>query len=117
MVIWKIIEGIVTNLSPPICVNASERRGRLCVISSVERGHIGTLAHSSFRWKGARIFNALPSAIRNCSNCVVLVFKRRLDNYLALLPDIPCTPNKDNSITGTGVEDQSWCLQRDGLAD
>ena len=46
--IWKIIEGIVPNLSPPICVNASER-GRLCVISSVERGHIGTLAHSSFR--------------------------------------------------------------------
>ena len=43
--------------------------------------------------------------------------KRRLDNYLALLPDIPCTPNKDNSITGTVVEDQSWCLQRDGLAD
>ena len=87
------------------------------MISSVERGHIGTLAHSSFRWKGARIFNALPSAIRNCSNCDVLVFKRRLDNYLALLPDIPCTPNKDNSITGTVVEDQSWCLQRDGLAD
>ena len=115
--IWKIIEGIVPNLSPPICMNASERRGRLCVISSVERGHIGTLAHSSFRWKGARIFNALPSTIRNCSNCDVLVFKRRLDNYLALLPDLPCTPNKDNSITGTVVEDQSWCLQRDGLAD
>ena len=32
------MEGIVPNLSPPICVNASERRGRLCVISSVERG-------------------------------------------------------------------------------
>ena len=54
------MEGIVPNLSPPICVNASERRGRLCVISSVERGHIGTLAHSSFKWKGAWIFNALP---------------------------------------------------------
>ena len=39
------------------------------------------------------------------------------DNYLALLPDIPCTPNMDNSITGTVVVDQSWCLQRDGLAD
>ena len=111
------MEGIVTNLSPLICVNASERRGRLCVISSVERGHIGTLAHSSFRWKGAQIFNALPSTIRNCSKCDVLVFKRRLDNYLALLPDIPCTPNMDNSITGTVIEDQSWCLQRDRLAD
>ena len=34
------MEGIVPSLSPPICVNASERRDRLCVINSVERGHI-----------------------------------------------------------------------------
>ena len=47
------MEGIVPTLSPPICVNASERRGRLCVINLVERGHIGTLAHNSFSWKGA----------------------------------------------------------------
>ena len=106
--LMKIMEGIVPNLSPPICVNASERRGRLCVISSVERCHIGTLAHSSFRWKEARVFNALPSTIRNCSNCDVLVF-----NYLALLPDIPCTPNKDNSITGT-VSGVSRILFRGG---
>ena len=72
----------------------------VCVANSVERGHIGTLAHSSFRWKGTRIFNALPPTIRNYSNCDVLVFKCRLDNYLAILPDIPCTPNMDNSITG-----------------
>ena len=96
------MEGIVSTLSPPICVNAFERRGRLCVISSVERGHIGTLAHSSFRWKGARIFNALPSTIRNCSNCDVRVLKRRLDNYLALLPDISYTPNKDHRNSGRG---------------
>ena len=105
----EIMEGIVPDLSPPISVNASERRGGLCAINSVERSHIGTLAHSSFRWKGARIFSALPPTIKNCSTCDVLVFKLRLDNYLALLPDIPCTPNMVNSITGTVVEDQSWC--------
>ena len=112
-----MMEEIVPNLSPPMCVNVSERRGRLCVLKSVERGHIGTLAHSSFRWRGARIFNALPPKIRNLSNCDVLLFKRQLDNYLSLLPDVPCTPNTDNSITGAVVEDQSCCLQRDGLAD
>ena len=47
------MEEIVPNLSPPMCVNVSERRGCLCVLKSVERGHIGTLAHSSFRWRGA----------------------------------------------------------------
>ena len=102
--------GIVPNLSPPICVNASERRSRLCVINSVERGHIGTLAHSSFRWKGARILNALPPTIRNCSNCDVLVFKRRLDNYLALLSDIPCTPNYQIWITAS--QEQWWRINQ-----
>ena len=47
--ICKIVEEIIPNLSSPIFMNASERRGRLCVINSVERGDIGTLAHSSFR--------------------------------------------------------------------
>ena len=94
------MEKIVPNKSAPICVNASER-GRFCVINSVERGHIGTLAHSSFRWKGARIFNALPPTIKNCSNCDVLVFKCRLDNYLALalLPDIPGHSRSDQIIS------------------
>ena len=82
-----------------MCVNVSEKSGRLCVLKSVERGHIGTLAHSSFWWRGARIFNALPSTIKNLSNCDMLVFKRQLDHYLSLLPDVPCTPNMDNRIT------------------
>ena len=104
------MEEIVTHLSPPMCVNVSKRRCRLCVLKSVERGHIGTLAHSSFRWRGARIFNAFPPNIRNLRNCDVLLFKRQLDNYLSLLPDVPCTPNTDNNITRAVVEDQSWCL-------
>ena len=109
------MEEIVPNLSPPMCMNVSERRGRLCVLKSVERGHIGSLAHSSFRWRWALIFNGLPPKIRNLSNCDVLLFKHQLDNYLSLLPDVQCTPN--TSITRTVVEDQSWCLQRDGLAE
>ena len=68
------MEEIVPNLLPPMCVNVSARRGSLCVSKSVERGHIGTLAHSSFRWRGARIFNALPPKIRNLSNCDVLAY-------------------------------------------
>ena len=96
-------------------VNVSERRGRLCVLKSVDRGHIGTLAHNSFLWRGAQIFNALPPKIRNHSNCDVLLFKRQLDNYLSLLPDRKHV--LQIRITGAVVEDQSWCLQRDGLAD
>ena len=61
------------------------------------------LALSSFHWRESQIFNALPPKIRNLSNCDVLLFKLQMDNYLTPLPDVPCTPNTDNSITGTGT--------------
>ena len=46
----------------------------------------------------------------------VNVFKRKLDNFLSQVPDDPCETNSDNSIAGAALR-QSWCLQRDGLAD
>ena len=74
------------------------------------------LAYNSFRWRGSRIFNALPPGVRNMSKCGVNVFKRKLDNFLSQVPDDPCETNSDNSIAGAALR-QSWCLQRDGLAD
>ena len=82
--VWKIMEEIVPNLSPPMCMNVSERRGRLCVLKSVERGHIGTLAHSSFRWRGARIFNALPLVL------YLRLLNRFSNNSLMLLNVVCC---------------------------
>ena len=114
--VWKILEDMVPNLSPPIAENLSGRRGRMCVLNVVERGHIGSLAYNSFRWRGSRIFNALPPGVRNMSKCGVNVFKRKLDNFLSQVPDDPCETNSDNSIAGAALR-QSWCLQRDGLAD
>ena len=78
-----------------MCVNVSERRGRLCVLNQLKEI---ILAHSPTAVSGGE---GLPPKIRNLSNCdVLLLFKRQLDNYLSLLHDVPCTPNTDNSITG-----------------
>ena len=107
---------MVPNLSPPIAGNLSERRGRVCVLNVVEWGHIGSLAYKYFRWKGSQIFNALPPAVRNMSKCGVNVFKSKLDNFLSQVPDDPYETNSDNIIVGAALR-QSWCLQRDGLAD
>ena len=65
--VWKILEDMVPNLSPPIAENLSDRRGRMCA----ECGHIGSLAYNSFRWRGSRICNALPPVVRNMSKCGV----------------------------------------------
>ena len=89
-----------------------KKRSHLCACV-VDRGHIGSLAYNSFRWRGSRIFNALTPAVRNMSKCSVNVFKRKLNNLLSQVPDDPCETNSDNSIAGVALR-QSWCLQRDG---
>ena len=88
-------ESTLTNRNWSDCSGSSTTTTPLftCVLNSVERGHISTLSHSSFWWRGARILNALQAMIRNLSNCDVLVFKDHLDNDLTLLPDVPCTTN------------------------
>ena len=33
--VWKILEGLVPNLYPPICTKTSDRRGRTCILSHI----------------------------------------------------------------------------------
>ena len=47
--IWKILENLVPNLTPPICSHHSDRRVRLCNINHVRVGHLGSLMYNSFR--------------------------------------------------------------------
>ena len=76
---------------------ASIRRGRLCATSHVGIGHLGTLVYHSFRFRGIRLFNAMPKHIRDLS-CSVSSFKYQLDKYLGTIPDTPCIANYDNSL-------------------
>ena len=47
---WKIIESIIPDLSKPIEVTTSERRGRfMCCFSCWFIGPLGTLLYRSFR--------------------------------------------------------------------
>ena len=96
--IWKILENFVPNFSDPIGHYISERRGRYCITSHIELGCLGSLQFNSFRFKASRLFNSLPKFIRNSSSCTVLVFKRRLDNFLSDVPDDPVQTNQSNSL-------------------
>ena len=58
--VWKILENVVPNLNNPITCYNSIRRGRLCVTSHVGIGHLGTLVYDSFRFRGIRLFIAMP---------------------------------------------------------
>ena len=48
-IVWKIVEGLVPNLSDPITCSFSDRRGT-CVGCHSGAGRLGTMKYNSFRW-------------------------------------------------------------------
>ena len=98
--VWKIIEGLVPNLSDPITCSLSDRRGRTCIVYHAGVGRLGTLKYNSFRWRSIRMFNRLPKCIRMLSSCSVIRFKSELDSYLRNIVDLPCLPGFNNSLDG-----------------
>ena len=112
--VWKIIEGLVPNFTNPINCSFSDRRGRYCISSHVNRGRQGTLAYNSFRWHSIRLFNTLPRHIRLLSSCSVLSFKTKLDHYLMNIVDYPCQPGFNNSLDGG--DSIRWSTLREDLA-
>ena len=94
--IWQIIEGKVPNIDSPdhagIRATWSPRRGRNCIVPGVSPQaprQFQNIRYSSFAILGPRLFNSLPSSIRNKSGCTVDTFKFYLDKYLATVPDEP----------------------------
>ena len=87
---WKIVEGLVPNLSDPITSSFSDRRGRTCIVCHSGADRLGTLKCNSFRWRSIRRFNRLQNGIRIMSSCSVVGFKSQLDSYLGNIVDLPC---------------------------
>ena len=98
--VWKIVEGLVPNLSDPITCSLSDRRGRTCIVYHAGAGQLGTLKYNSFSWRSIRMFNRLPKCIRMLSSCSVNRFKSELDSYLRNIVDLPCQPGFNNSLDG-----------------
>ena len=95
---WKIVEGLVPNLSDHITCSLSDRRGRTCIVYHASVGQLGTMKYNSFRWRTIR--KRLPKCIRMLSSCSVNRFKSELDSYLRNIVDLPCQPGFNNSLDG-----------------
>ena len=98
--VWKIVEGLVPNLSDPITCSLSDHRGRTCIVYHAGVGRLGTLKYNSFRWRSIRMFNRLPKCICMLSSCSVNRFKSELNSYLRNIVDLPCQPGFNNSLDG-----------------
>ena len=90
--IWKVLEKMVPNFG--ITVN-HRRHGRFCEVPHIKANapsRIRNLRYSSLAVKGPRLFNIMPSHIRNKKSCSVEHFKSALDKYLQTIPDHPRLP-------------------------
>ena len=94
--IWKIAMGMVDGYKLDF-VNEGTRRGRECVDANIVRNSPATVRRareSSLSVKGARMFNLLPSNLRNISSNQVNHFKSKLDSFLKTIPDEPTSPEQ-----------------------
>jgi hypothetical protein len=94
--IWKILEGLVPNISHGgdggIKKLHTARNGRTSIIPTLHRttpAKVLKLREGSLKYHGSQLFNALPKDIRDLSNCSVEVFKNKLDKYLNSIRDEP----------------------------
>ena len=95
---WKILEGLVPNISEGangITPKWNDRRGRECKVPNIRSSaplRIQSIRRSSFGIKGPRLFNSIPKQLRNLTGVTVEVFKAHLDKFLASIPDEPLIP-------------------------
>ena len=95
--IWKIIQNLAPNLTiNPVTTIKSERRGVYCNIPPVRHtgcsAKVSTIRENSFAIRGPRLFNSLPREIRELTDVSVDTFKRSVDKFLSMIPDMPSVP-------------------------
>ena len=61
---------------------------------------------ASLQVKGARLFNLVPTEIRNLSGVSVETFKSGLDAWLTTIPDQPTIPGRQRSSLTNSLIDQ-----------
>ena len=107
---WKILEGKVPNCG--ITPTDNVRKGRLCIIPAMKNCNqrIQTLRDNSFQIVGPRLFNSLPTNIRNKTKCSIDEFKFLLDQFLSKIPDEPKLPGYIPTASNLNTGQPSNCL-------
>ena len=76
-------------------------KGRRCKIRP-SKPRVRSLREQSFQISGPKLFNKMPSKIRNMTKCTEIEFKEALDSFLTRIPDEPRAPGL---VPGAMTED------------
>ena len=82
-----LVDGYPLEFTP-----VTDRRGRECKVKNLVKNapvSVRKARENSLAIKGAKMFNLLPSEIRNLTSEKVDIFKSRLDVFLKNIPDQP----------------------------
>ena len=103
--IWKISQGMVQGYNLEF-TSTRGRRGRTVLphnIVASSPAPVKKARESSLGVKGARIFNLLPTEVRNIDSQSVDIFKKQLDLFLTDIPDQPTTAGLGRSAESNSL--------------
>ena len=83
-------------------------------ISRSSSSKIRSIVENSFAVNGVKLFNSLPSELRNFEGTFV-AFKARLDKFLLKIQDKPCTPGYHQSAASNSIVAQLAQMRADGI--
>ena len=90
---WKILEGLVQPFNPNFSHRNNIRLGRFINVPPIIHGNSAAIKNMiEKRLRGPKLFNKLPTHLRNMTNVSVTTFKTHLDRYLSMIPDQPSIP-------------------------
>ena len=101
----KILKGLVPNPGINLRTDSSHRLG---VTVEIPRAK-SKLRNDSFMVRGPTTFNAIPKELRDLESFME-TFKGHLDDYLALIPDIPRTHGGGSNKLEEQIKKWRWTL-------
>ena len=115
--VWRIINGLAPNLESESCKirtqHEGERRGLECIVPSLAGvpGRLQTIRECSFAVNGPRLFNSIPKNIREYIGSPDS-FKKRLDNFLLAIPDVPVLLGQPQAINCNSLNSRIFVLRQ-----
>ena len=103
--VWKIAMGLIDGYTLEF-KGEGTRRGRECEVAKIvltAPAAVRRARENGLSVKGAKMFNLLPSDIRNITSDKVQHFKTKLDEFLRDVPDEP-------TVAGEPRASESNCL-------